>query len=140
MVAPESIRSNHLGTRDVCIKCSSYSSLAERQTLPSKGSSLITPPDISFSSCVCYLQELSLVLVKPDGTLKSALKKLLSVSARDELLQRTGAKPGDLLLMAAGSLNTVVRDSSDSKRANLSNEQGSYKVQQGKTPHPHNIN
>lgn len=81
------------------------------------------------------------MLVKPDGTLKSALKKLLSVSARDELLQRTGAKPGDLLLMAAGSLNTVVRDSSDSKRANLNNEQGSYKVQQGKTPpHPHNIN
>lgn len=52
-----------------------------------------------------------MVLVKADGTLKSPLKKLLSVSATDELLQTTGAKPGDLLLMAAGSLHTVVRDS-----------------------------
>lgn len=52
-------------------------------------------------------QELSMVLVRADGTLKSPLKKLLSVSATDELLQRTGAKPGDLLLMAAGSLHTV---------------------------------
>ncbi|XP_068557562.1 aspartate--tRNA ligase, mitochondrial [Cebidichthys violaceus] len=52
-------------------------------------------------------QELSVVLVKADGTLKSPLKKLLSVSATDELLQRTGAKPGDLVLMVAGSLHTV---------------------------------
>ncbi|XP_041805328.1 aspartate--tRNA ligase, mitochondrial [Chelmon rostratus] len=52
-------------------------------------------------------QELSLVLVKADGTLKSPLKKLLSVSAAGELLQRTEAKAGDLLLMAAGSLHTV---------------------------------
>ncbi|XP_070701257.1 aspartate--tRNA ligase, mitochondrial [Pempheris klunzingeri] len=52
-------------------------------------------------------QELSVVLVKADGTLKSPLKKFLSVSATEELLQRTGAKPGDLLLMAAGCLNTV---------------------------------
>ncbi|XP_049889745.1 aspartate--tRNA ligase, mitochondrial isoform X1 [Epinephelus moara] len=52
-------------------------------------------------------QELSMVLVRADGTLKSPLKKLLSVSATEELLQRTGAKPGDLLLMAAGSLHTV---------------------------------
>ncbi|XP_038574801.1 aspartate--tRNA ligase, mitochondrial isoform X1 [Micropterus salmoides] len=54
-----------------------------------------------------FCQELSVVLVKADGTLKSPLKKLLSVSATDELLQRTGAKPGDLLLVAAGSLHTV---------------------------------
>ena len=52
-----------------------------------------------------------MVLVKQDGTLKSPLKKLLSVSAADELLKRTGAKPGDLLLLAAGPLHTVVRDS-----------------------------
>ncbi|XP_029309934.1 aspartate--tRNA ligase, mitochondrial isoform X2 [Cottoperca gobio] len=52
-------------------------------------------------------QELSVVLVKADGTLKSPLKKLLSVSATEELLQRTGAKPGDLLLLAAASLHTV---------------------------------
>uniref|UniRef100_A0A673ATP3 Aminoacyl-transfer RNA synthetases class-II family profile domain-containing protein n=1 Tax=Sphaeramia orbicularis TaxID=375764 RepID=A0A673ATP3_9TELE len=51
-------------------------------------------------------QELSLVLVRADGSLKSPLKKLLSVSATDDLLQTTGAKPGDLVLMAAGSLHT----------------------------------
>uniref|UniRef100_A0A4W6BRZ7 Aspartyl-tRNA synthetase 2, mitochondrial n=1 Tax=Lates calcarifer TaxID=8187 RepID=A0A4W6BRZ7_LATCA len=49
---------------------------------------------------------LSLVLVRADGTLKSPLKKLLSVSSTEALLNRTGAKPGDLLLMAAGSLHT----------------------------------
>lgn len=55
-----------------------------------------------------FCQELSLVLVRADGTLKSPLKKLLSVSSTEALLNRTGAKPGDLLLMAAGSLHTVV--------------------------------
>ncbi|TDH06336.1 hypothetical protein EPR50_G00130910 [Perca flavescens] len=54
-----------------------------------------------------FSQELSVLLVKADGTLKSPLKKLLSVSVTDELLQRAGAQPGDLLLMAAGSLHTV---------------------------------
>uniref|UniRef100_A0A8C9Z7U8 Aspartyl-tRNA synthetase 2, mitochondrial n=1 Tax=Sander lucioperca TaxID=283035 RepID=A0A8C9Z7U8_SANLU len=57
--------------------------------------------------CMFCPKELSVLLVKADGTLKSPLKKLLSVSVTDELLQRTGAKPGDLLLMAAGSLHTV---------------------------------
>lgn len=52
-------------------------------------------------------QELSLVLVRADGTIKSPLKKLLSVPVTDHLLQETEAKPGDLLLMAAGSLHTV---------------------------------
>ena len=59
--------------------------------------------------CVC-LKELSVVLVRADGTLKSPLRKLLSVSATEDLLKKTGAKPGDLLLIAAGSLHTVVRD------------------------------
>lgn len=54
------------------------------------------------------------MLLKADGSLRSPLKKLLSVSARDELLQRTGAEPGDLLLIAAGSLSTVVRDTQTS--------------------------
>uniref|UniRef100_A0A7N6AZ34 Aminoacyl-transfer RNA synthetases class-II family profile domain-containing protein n=1 Tax=Anabas testudineus TaxID=64144 RepID=A0A7N6AZ34_ANATE len=48
----------------------------------------------------------NLVLVKEDNTLKSPLKKLLSVSATEELLKRTGAKPGDLLLITAGPLHT----------------------------------
>uniref|UniRef100_A0A8D2ZFE0 Aminoacyl-transfer RNA synthetases class-II family profile domain-containing protein n=1 Tax=Scophthalmus maximus TaxID=52904 RepID=A0A8D2ZFE0_SCOMX len=48
------------------------------------------------------------VLIRADRTLKSPLKKLLSVSSTEELLSSTGAKPGDLLLIAAGSLHTVV--------------------------------
>uniref|UniRef100_A0A672FKL6 Aminoacyl-transfer RNA synthetases class-II family profile domain-containing protein n=1 Tax=Salarias fasciatus TaxID=181472 RepID=A0A672FKL6_SALFA len=52
-------------------------------------------------------QELSVVLIRADGTLKSPLKKLLSQSVTDNLLKTTGAKPGDVLLMAAGSLHTV---------------------------------
>ncbi|CAI5642243.1 aspartate--tRNA ligase, mitochondrial [Oreochromis aureus] len=52
-------------------------------------------------------QELSLVLVRADGTLKSPLKKLLSLSVTDDLLKWTEAKPGDLLLIAAGSHHTV---------------------------------
>ncbi|XP_055359682.1 aspartate--tRNA ligase, mitochondrial isoform X2 [Betta splendens] len=57
--------------------------------------------------CLFCPKELSVVLVKEDNTLKSPLKKLLSVSVTEELLKRTGAKPGDLLLMAGGSLHTV---------------------------------
>lgn len=49
------------------------------------------------------------MLVRADGTLKSPLKKLLSSSVTDELLKWTEAKPGDLLLIAAGSHHTVVR-------------------------------
>ncbi|XP_023253998.1 aspartate--tRNA ligase, mitochondrial [Seriola lalandi dorsalis] len=52
-------------------------------------------------------QELSMLLVRADRTLKAPLKKLLSASSTEQLLNRTGAKPGDLLLMAAGSLHTV---------------------------------
>lgn len=62
-----------------------------------------------FFSPVSRVKEVSLVLVKTDGTLKSPLKKLLSVSVTEDLLRRTEAKPGDLLLMAAGSLHTVVQ-------------------------------
>uniref|UniRef100_A0A3Q3XMC5 Aminoacyl-transfer RNA synthetases class-II family profile domain-containing protein n=1 Tax=Mola mola TaxID=94237 RepID=A0A3Q3XMC5_MOLML len=45
-------------------------------------------------------QELNVVLVRADGTVKS-LNKHLSQSTRDELLPKTGAQPGDLLIMAA---------------------------------------
>uniref|UniRef100_A0A3Q3APG4 Aspartyl-tRNA synthetase 2, mitochondrial n=1 Tax=Kryptolebias marmoratus TaxID=37003 RepID=A0A3Q3APG4_KRYMA len=54
-----------------------------------------------------YGQELSVVLVREDGTVKSALKKLLSVSETEDLLRRTEATPGDLLLVAAGPVHTV---------------------------------
>ncbi|XP_063741972.1 aspartate--tRNA ligase, mitochondrial isoform X2 [Eleginops maclovinus] len=52
-------------------------------------------------------RQLSVVLVRADGTLKSPLKKLLSASATEEMLQGTGAQPGDLLLLAAGALHAV---------------------------------
>ncbi|KAI3375346.1 hypothetical protein L3Q82_021837 [Scortum barcoo] len=74
------------------------------------GAKLFTGKDIEklkLTAKTQFGQELSVLLVKADGTLKSPLKKLLTVSATEELLQRTGAKPGDLLLMAAGSLHTV---------------------------------
>ncbi|XP_010749521.1 aspartate--tRNA ligase, mitochondrial isoform X2 [Larimichthys crocea] len=73
------------------------------------GAKLFTSKDLEKlkETAKTQFDQLSVVLVKADGTLKSPLKKLLSVSATDELLQRTGAKPGDLLLMAAGSFHTV---------------------------------
>ncbi|XP_056149855.1 aspartate--tRNA ligase, mitochondrial [Lampris incognitus] len=52
-------------------------------------------------------QELSILLVRANGTLKSPLSKLLSAPDTEQLLERTGAKPGDLLLISAGPLNTV---------------------------------
>uniref|UniRef100_A0A672FQZ2 Aminoacyl-transfer RNA synthetases class-II family profile domain-containing protein n=1 Tax=Salarias fasciatus TaxID=181472 RepID=A0A672FQZ2_SALFA len=55
-----------------------------------------------------HRNHLLVVLIRADGTLKSPLKKLLSQSVTDNLLKTTGAKPGDVLLMAAGSLHTVV--------------------------------
>ncbi|MED6280416.1 aspartyl-tRNA synthetase 2, mitochondrial [Characodon lateralis] len=54
-----------------------------------------------------FRQELSLVLVREDGTLKSPLKKLIPDSVTEDLLRRTEANPGDLLLLAAGSLHAV---------------------------------
>ncbi|XP_068196498.1 aspartate--tRNA ligase, mitochondrial [Antennarius striatus] len=52
-------------------------------------------------------QNLTVVPIATDGTIKPALKQMLSVTNTDELLQMTGAGPGDLLLMAAGSRHTV---------------------------------
>uniref|UniRef100_A0A8C5GA75 Aminoacyl-transfer RNA synthetases class-II family profile domain-containing protein n=1 Tax=Gouania willdenowi TaxID=441366 RepID=A0A8C5GA75_GOUWI len=52
-------------------------------------------------------QELSLVQVSADGTLKSPLKKLLSASVTSDLLRTSGAKPGDLLLVAAGEFSRL---------------------------------
>lgn len=64
------------------------------------------------SLCVSMFatQELSLVQVRENGMLNSPLKKLISPKTTAELLQRTGSRPGDLLLIAAGPLHTVVRD------------------------------
>lgn len=66
---------------------------------------------LCFFVCYCFaVQELSLVQLRGDGTMNSPLKKLLSPEALEELLQRSGSRPGDLLLIAAGSLHTVVSD------------------------------
>ncbi|XP_061747468.1 aspartate--tRNA ligase, mitochondrial isoform X2 [Nerophis ophidion] len=54
-----------------------------------------------------FHQEVSVVLVRADGTLKSPLKKLLADSVTDALLEKTRAQPGDLLLIAAGPTHTV---------------------------------
>lgn len=59
--------------------------------------------------CLFAAQELSLVQLRDDGTLKSPLKKLLSPKTAEELLRRTGSRPGDLLLLAAGPVHAVVR-------------------------------
>lgn len=65
---------------------------------------------LSFRVSLFATQELSLVQVRENGMLNSPLKKLISPKTTMELLQRTGSRPGDLLLIAAGSLHTVVRD------------------------------
>ncbi|XP_072297024.1 aspartate--tRNA ligase, mitochondrial [Eucyclogobius newberryi] len=45
--------------------------------------------------------------IRADGSIKSPLKKLLSVSTTEALMKKTQANAGDLLLIAAGSLQTV---------------------------------
>nr|XP_057918132.1 aspartate--tRNA ligase, mitochondrial isoform X2 [Doryrhamphus excisus] len=57
-----------------------------------------------------FHQEVSVVLVRADRTLKSPIKKLLSGSISDALLKKTGAEPGDLLLIAAGATAVVCAD------------------------------
>ncbi|XP_061792706.1 aspartate--tRNA ligase, mitochondrial [Nerophis lumbriciformis] len=54
-----------------------------------------------------FHQEVSVVLVRADGTLKSPLKKLLADSITDALLKKTRAQAGDLLLIAAGPTDIV---------------------------------
>uniref|UniRef100_A0A8C5B187 Aspartyl-tRNA synthetase 2, mitochondrial n=1 Tax=Gadus morhua TaxID=8049 RepID=A0A8C5B187_GADMO len=50
---------------------------------------------------------LSVLAVRPEGTLKSPLSKHLSPSDTEGLLGETRARPGDLLLVSACSLHTV---------------------------------
>uniref|UniRef100_A0A8C8EK01 Aminoacyl-transfer RNA synthetases class-II family profile domain-containing protein n=1 Tax=Oncorhynchus tshawytscha TaxID=74940 RepID=A0A8C8EK01_ONCTS len=47
--------------------------------------------------------EVSVVLVKADGALKSPLNRLMPASAKQQLLQMAQARPGDLLLISAGT-------------------------------------
>ncbi|XP_075994349.1 aspartate--tRNA ligase, mitochondrial [Genypterus blacodes] len=74
------------------------------------GASLLSGRDLEElkqTSKTQFEQELSVVLVRPDGTLKSPVQKLLSSTETDQLLRTTGAKPGDLMLITAADLQTV---------------------------------
>lgn len=55
-----------------------------------------------------------MVALKPDGTWKSPLSKLLTEEQKHLLCQATQAKAGDLLLLTAGEHEPVVRVASDS--------------------------
>ncbi|XP_051944787.1 aspartate--tRNA ligase, mitochondrial isoform X2 [Hippocampus zosterae] len=75
-----------------------------------RGAQLFTGKDLEElkqSSKTHFNQEVSLVLVRADGTLKSPLKKLLSGPATDAVLRKTAAEPGDLLLIAAGPVEVL---------------------------------
>ncbi|XP_061097160.1 aspartate--tRNA ligase, mitochondrial isoform X2 [Conger conger] len=54
-----------------------------------------------------FNQELSLVVLKADGSWKSPLSKHLPDSVKQQLLQKTHAEAGDLLLLAAGAAERV---------------------------------
>ncbi|XP_028832568.1 aspartate--tRNA ligase, mitochondrial isoform X2 [Denticeps clupeoides] len=54
-----------------------------------------------------FNQEVSTVLVRADGTLKSPLSRLLPDVSRQQLLQMVGAEPGDLILLTAGTEGRV---------------------------------
>ncbi|XP_077414524.1 aspartate--tRNA ligase, mitochondrial isoform X2 [Vanacampus margaritifer] len=74
------------------------------------GAKLFTGKDLDKlkqSSKAHFNQEVSVVQVKADGTLKSPLKNLLSASATDAVLRKTAAEPGDLLLIAAGPYDVL---------------------------------
>ncbi|XP_030631353.1 aspartate--tRNA ligase, mitochondrial [Chanos chanos] len=51
-----------------------------------------------------FNQEVSVVSVRPDGSVKSPFSRLLSDGARRQLLQMVQAKAGDLILITAGPL------------------------------------
>lgn len=54
-----------------------------------------------------FNQDVTQYMIRGDESIKSPLKKLLSVSTTEELKEKTKAKPGDLLLISAGTLNNV---------------------------------
>ncbi|KAL4656114.1 aspartate-tRNA ligase, mitochondrial [Arapaima gigas] len=54
-----------------------------------------------------FQQEISVVVVKTDGTWKSPLSKMLPESVKQSVHQLTKAQPGDLLILAAGQQDVV---------------------------------
>uniref|UniRef100_A0AAV2JRB1 Aminoacyl-transfer RNA synthetases class-II family profile domain-containing protein n=1 Tax=Knipowitschia caucasica TaxID=637954 RepID=A0AAV2JRB1_KNICA len=73
------------------------------------GGTLFTRKDMDLlkQKAAQFNQEVTTFQIKADGSIKSPLKKLLSVSTVEELIKKTKAKAGDLLLIAAGSVQTV---------------------------------
>lgn len=57
----------------------------------------------------CVVQEVSVVPVRADGSLKSPLSRLLSDTAKQQLLQMAQANAGDLIFITAGPRENVVR-------------------------------
>ncbi|KPP78735.1 hypothetical protein Z043_101743, partial [Scleropages formosus] len=63
--------------------------------------------DCILSCSVDFQQEVSVVVVKTDGTWKSPLGKMLPESVKQSVHQMTMAQPGDLLILAAGQQDVV---------------------------------
>lgn len=57
----------------------------------------------------CVLQEVSVAPVRADGSLKSPLSRLLSDTAKQQLLQMAQANARDLIFITAGPREKVVR-------------------------------
>uniref|UniRef100_A0A672MZ17 Aspartyl-tRNA synthetase 2, mitochondrial n=1 Tax=Sinocyclocheilus grahami TaxID=75366 RepID=A0A672MZ17_SINGR len=55
----------------------------------------------------CVVQEVSVAPVRADGSLKSPLSRLLSDTAKQQLLQMAQANAGDLIFITAGPLENV---------------------------------
>uniref|UniRef100_A0A671MU63 Aspartate--tRNA ligase, mitochondrial-like n=1 Tax=Sinocyclocheilus anshuiensis TaxID=1608454 RepID=A0A671MU63_9TELE len=56
---------------------------------------------------LCVVQEVSVVPVRADGSLKSPLSRLLSDTAKQQLLQMAQANAGDLIFITAGPRENV---------------------------------
>lgn len=56
----------------------------------------------------CVVQEVSVAPVGADGSMKSPLTRLLSDSARQQLLQMAQANAGDLIFITAGPRENTV--------------------------------
>lgn len=76
------------------------------------GAKHLKSKDIEFlrkDSRAQFNQEVTVVALKPDGTWKSPLSKLLTEEQKHLLCQATQAKAGDLLLLTAGEHEPVCR-------------------------------
>lgn len=75
-----------------------------------KGANIFTRKDLEelkHNTKANFHQDVIPLLIRTDESIKSPLKKLLSVSTIEDIMKKTKAKAGDLLLIAAGSVNHV---------------------------------